>query len=222
MELTLESEFQRFESWKDDFLAKCAKKISEYEESPDLEPWDLLFLADIHELISPENYLGSEIISDGVRRLKDKVAFLYGYLSDICLDGPKFMSLYSQFLECQYAENCSKAIGLWFEQELTDDPEPGSSYYFQGFGASIFVNAMDDVDYASLRSTLPFDQMFVLAPRGQSWSRQDINKAKKHIKNDLAFDGYDCRITSKRVTSDIYYLAFEWQIYDACPDEGAT
>ena len=50
MEPTLESEFQRFESWKDDFLAKCAKKISEYEESPDLELWDLLFLPHGHRV----------------------------------------------------------------------------------------------------------------------------------------------------------------------------
>lgn len=210
MKHTIKSEFKRFVRWKDHFLAKCAKHVEKCEESPDLGPWDLLFLADIHELISPDNYFGSDILSDAKRRLEDKTAFLLGYLSDICLDGPAFMSSHSQFLDCQYPGSCAKAIGIWFEQEPRDDPEPGGSYFFQGFGASVFVNAIDDVDYASLRSTLPFDRMYILAPQGQAWSRQDISKIIRHLKQDLAFDGYHCRIASKKVNSEIHYFAFKW------------
>ena len=144
------------------------------------------------------------------RRIEQKVQFIRAYLVDISYDGGDFMSRHSKFLHLQYAGRSARALGVWLEQSMdVPEIEAGSSFHFQGFDGWLFLNNMKDVDWASIRSVLPFDLMHVEKPDGSKWTQADRKQLKELLSEDLGSDGHDYKVRMTEKAGSLT-LEFNW------------
>ena len=84
---------------------------------------------------------------------------------------------------------------------------------------SIFCKSEDDIDFADIVSIMPCDQIVVRRPTSK-WKSSDLKKLIKHIKNDLAFDGYETDIEAAS-DFDIAYLTILNPDYGLLPPKTA-
>lgn len=201
--------WDRFERWEDRYLKACATQIRRmckkgYSDVP------ARFLLTAAEL-GCDPILDLDLDEDHLNaRIKQKARFLRAYLADISDDGARFMSLYSRFLHLQSPGRCLTAIGVWLEQSLEpEELEAGASFLFQGFDGSLFLKDLADVDWASMRSVLPFDRMNLQKPDGSKWSTDEREQIKRQLREDLYFDGYEYRVRTHQ-KGGMLTLDFAW------------
>ena len=176
-------QWARFERWATRFRKSAQKFV---ESKVYLSDEDMLFVATSSGMVNSESGLSWSKIEE---RVSHKIAFLRGYLVDISFDGPDFMVAKSQFLTNQYPSQCERSFGIWLEQDLgKENLIPGDYFGFQEFEVSIFINRLDDIDFASIRAILPFDRMIIRQPNGVKWTVEDGNAVADHISNDLEDD----------------------------------
>jgi hypothetical protein len=185
---TIQGVWDKFERWSKRYEKVGQKIIDEmfYQGTSDSNA--ALFICKSEEIdldLTIEMNIEQDELIDRINR---KIAFLRGYLVNISFDGAEFMTKNSGFLACQYPSKCSNAIGVWLEQDLEGDPRPGSHFGFQDFDVSFFSNTLEDVDFASMWSILPFDRMFIRRPKGVNWDKRSVKEVVEIIRSDLRFD----------------------------------
>ena len=172
---------------------------------------DALFLQEYYE-INGDLWLDLEIAhSELYERISNKIAFLRGYLVDISFDGEEFMDRKSNFLSLQYPTRCNKAIGVWLHQELKKRMEAGAYFGFQESDVSFFCKDIKDVDLASMRNILPFDEMFLRLPAGRHWDASTADEVIEKINNDLGFDYSFSMKAGAKKDVELLVLNFTWE-----------
>lgn len=208
---SIQDTWDRFERWASRFKKVCEERIEEMFECGYSDIDGGLFVCKRHEF-------GGDLLLDCTvfrselsERISEKINFIRGYLVDISFDGPDFMARHSKFLSLQYPSQCNNAIGVWLEQDLEVEDEPGGYFRFQGWDVSFFCKEIRDVDLASMRNVLPFDRMFVRRPKGIAWDRASSKKFLRDVKSDLEFDYHVQVEMGKDLSYQLLTLEFTWQ-----------
>ena len=149
--------------------------------------------------------------SELLARLSNKVSFLRGYLVDISFDGPEFMATHSNFLTSQYPSKCNNSIGVWLEQNLEGEIEPGGYFGFREFDVNFFCKSIEEIDLASMRNILSFDRMFIRRPKGRDWDSSSASDILRIVKEDLEFD-YSVKVQAEDDKwGELFSMNFIWE-----------
>ncbi|WP_140885275.1 hypothetical protein [Muricoccus nepalensis] len=130
------------------------------------------------------------------RRLDAQIGFLRGYFVDISFDDPesgkeRFGRSVFRVLSAFDKSSLDESYWIFFGTNDMEAAPPGDSHHFDGVEANIFCRNLDDVDFASAMTILPYDRMIVRNKAGKDWSEVQIKRFLQHLKNDLAFDDFD-------------------------------
>lgn len=200
--------WDRFERWVARYNRTMSREIDKIVDAEGCE--SIMLPLARHWQIGGDLIVGFHEGEDFRKVVRERISFFRAYLCDISFDGGEFMSRFSQFLPLQYPSRCERTLGVWLEQELEGEPEAGSDFGFQGFDASFFVKSLKDVDMASMRSVLPFDQMYLRKADGDEWSKREVKDLKEHLQRDLEHDAFYSKIRASH-ESEFLVLKFSWQ-----------
>ena len=207
---SIQGTWDRFERWASRYKKICMAIIDEISDKGHCGTELVLFSqnwSDLNlDIIMDCNLERSELAA----RINNRIRFLRAYLVDISFDGEEFMYKYSQFLSCQYPKVCDKQFAFWLEQYIDGNPEAGGYSLFQEFEASFFCKDPAQIDFASMRTVLPFDRMLIRRPNGEVWDRHGADAIMATIREDIKFD-YDFRMyPSEYKGKELLVVNFVW------------
>jgi len=181
----IQAQWDRFDRWAKRYLRKTKELVDDLKARRLVDTPDYLCLlqwAEYKGIFVPPHEIDDLQVLE--KRAKEKIEFLRGYLVDISFDGAEFMHIKSKFLPLQYQSKCNSSMGFWFEQWL-DNAHPGAYHGYQGFDVVLFASAVSDIDFESVNTILPFDEIFIRQSCGLPWDQARANQVVQEIKADL-------------------------------------
>ena len=138
-----------------------------------------------------------------LRRIQSKIGFISGYFVDISFDGAGFMEKNGlTMLPLQYPKRCNNSYGIWLVLHDMDLADFGS-WHFHDDQVNIFCSNATELDWFSMRSVLPYDEIFIRSPKGVAWTKKLMHETATEIQDDLEFDGFEGKIYSEYLTNGI-------------------
>lgn len=200
--------WRSFRSWKKRFWLSTRRGRG-------LEPRvarDVIYLADHNQISSLELEGDVQLTCDEEHARDQKIAFMEAYLAAVALDSRNFAEQTRHLLNLQSRRRAPNVLGLWLWQSDPAKFGAGVSSTFQGDSVSIFVESVDQIDFADASAVLPFDQIIVRHPKAR-WKQHASQKLADRIIWDLACDGIKTKIKFN-FSSEFLYLTIK------SPDRG--
>jgi len=173
--------WRRFEAWAKRFAESALKKPRSNAET--------IFLADYNWVESIYEYPAARFHDAAAQ----KIAFMRAYLVDMSFDSTDFNTDVKELLLPQGRIRAPKTLGFWFAQTDIAQFGAGTSHHFQGSQMPLFATSIKQIDFATVCSILPYDEIVIRNPEG-NWEKSDLAKISRRISNDLDKEGYGTEI----------------------------
>lgn len=173
--------WKRFEAWAKRFTESALKKPRSNAET--------IFLADFNWVETIDEHPAARFHDAA----EQKLAFMRAYLVDMSFDSVEFDNDVKKLLLPQGRISAPKSLGFWFAQIDKNQFGAGSSHHFQGSQMPLFATSVQQIDFATVCSILPYDEIVIRNPEG-NWKKSELAKISRRIKNDLDSEGYGTEI----------------------------
>jgi hypothetical protein len=152
-------------------------------------------LLNCYEIQDPDcHHYKLNALVDSAERARQKVNFLRAYLELKAIDCGADQDVIRKLTKYQSMKYARKGFGLWFWQSDSMLFGAGVSTFYQDHSASLFCEKLSDIDFADVCGILPFDNLVIRNPDGEAWLPKDVTAAARHIRSDLAADGFDTKV----------------------------